>query len=492
MAEETSRPRPLREAAIALGLLAAATLANLVLDPHASLAGAAMVYVLAVVVASYTVSRTGAVFTAIAAVFALNFFFIAPRYTLQVDAQENVLALTAMLGVALVISHLAAVSRRQTRVARLNEARARELQALAGELAASGAPGEVQVLARAALSVAFQAPCEVALVDADGALALAPAQERWRDGLLACIREAAPLGPGTGRWPGLNAWYLPLRSDGHVGGAACVSDRFAQDDGGLEHAKAICALAAQALRRIALAASIHAVEERSQWHKAQNTFLAAISHDFRTPLASIMAAASSLQDQRDKLAAEGQHRLTSTILAECSHLVGITENTLQLVRLEHAGALHLDWQSAEEIVGAVLARVRSRDAGRRIRSHVPPGLPLLRADPVLLAQLIENLLDNALKHTPGVIDLDVDADGTGMRVRVSDRGAGLGANSLEAEPLRRGDGTGRRGTGLGLAVCRAIAQAHGGQLSVFPREGGGSTFCVCLPVVESPLLVETP
>ncbi|QJW83296.1 hypothetical protein HK414_00685 [Ramlibacter terrae] len=171
----------------------------------------------------------------------------------------------------------------------------------------------MQGLSRAALVAAFHVPCEVALVAADGRAAVAPDQSAWRDGLHACIREGATLGPGTGRWPGLNAWYLPLRSDRHVGGAACVPDRFAQDEDGLEHAQAICALAAQALQRIALSASIHAAEERSQWHKAQNTFLAAISHDFRTPLASIVAAASSLENQREKLGAPEQQRLATTI-----------------------------------------------------------------------------------------------------------------------------------------------------------------------------------
>ncbi|QJW83297.1 hypothetical protein HK414_00690 [Ramlibacter terrae] len=168
----------------------------------------------------------------------------------------------------------------------------------------------------------------------------------------------------------------------------------------------------------------------------------------------------------------------------------ITDNTLQLVRLENAGELHLDWQSVEEIVGAVLARVRARDAAHRIRSHVPPGLPLLRADPVLLAQLLENLLDNALKYTAGAIDLEVGTDGDAMEVRVADRGEGLRADSLAFEPFRRGDLGARRGSGLGLAVCRAIAQAHGGALAVSRRDGGGSVFSVRLPVVESPPVPE--
>jgi Osmosensitive K+ channel histidine kinase len=445
-----------------------------------------MVYVLVVVVASYTVSRFAAVFTALAAVGLLNFFFITPRFTLQVDAQENVTALLAMLGVALVISHLAAVSRRETEAARLNERRARELQELAGKLADCATPTDAHVLGQRFLNHAFQGPCAVALVGANGELRIPKERAELRDGMLACLREGAVLGPGTGRWPGLNAWYLPLKSERHIGGAACVMNVFAQDDAGLEHAQAICALVGQALWRMKLSASVRAAEEQSQWHKVQNTFLAAISHDFRTPLATIMAAASSLEVQRDKLSDTEQTRLLRSIGSEADHLTNLTENTLQLVRLENSGELTLDWQSVEEVVGAVLARVRIRDVTRRIHSQVPAGLPLIRGDPVLLSQLLENLLDNALKYSTDSIELTVIQGDEYIELVVHDRGDGIAAGEELAifEPFRRSDRSGKRGTGLGLAVCRAIARAHGGELTRLPRPGGGSSFVLHLPVEQ--------
>ncbi|HSV78180.1 MAG TPA: ATP-binding protein [Ramlibacter sp.] len=478
--------RPLRDGAVTAGLLAAATVVNLLLDRHTTLTSQAMAYVLAIVLASYAVSRTSAVLGALAAVVCLNFFFIEPRYTLQVDAQENATALLAMLGVALVISHLAAVSRRETDLARLNERRARQLQELATELASSSLPSEVHVLAQRYLSRAFAGPCVVALVGHDGGLHLPEGQAGLRDGMLACMREAAVLGPGTGRWPGLDAWYLPLKSERHIGGAACVRNVLARDVGGLEHAQAICALVGQALWRMQLAASMHAAEEQSQWHKAQNTFLAAISHDFRTPLASIMAAASSLEMQRHKLPESEQTRLLGSIVGEAGHLATLTENTLQLVRLENAGDLTFDWQSVEELVGAVLARVRARDVTRRIRSHVPPGLPLIKGDPVLLTQLLENLLDNALKYSANIIDLTASNDGNHITLAVHDHGDGIAADEELAifEPFRRSDRSGTRGTGLGLAVCRAIARAHGAELTRAARQGGGSSFVLQLPVEQ--------
>ena len=477
--------RKTRHAWIVCGLLAAATAINLFLDRYVSVTSQAMVYVLAVVLASYTLGWIPSLLCAVAAVTLLNFLFIPPRYTFQVEAQENLFALFTMLAVALVISRLAAALRRETEAARLNERRARQLQEMATELGAATIPAEVHLLAQRQLARAFPGPCLVALLDAHGELQLQPEQvPAFRDGMQACIREAATLGPGTGRWPGLKAWYLPLRAESHTAGAACVQNVSAYDESGREHAQAICAQAAQALWRLKLSAGMRDAQEQSQWHRAQSTFLAAISHDFRTPLAAIMGAASSLQTQGDRLQPSQQERLLATILSESRHLATLTENTLQLVRLDHAGELRMDWESVEEIVGSVLARVRDRDVAHRIQSRVPAGLPLIKADPILLAQLLENLLDNALKYSAEIIELEVAQRDDRIALSLHDRGSGIPAGEELAifEPYHRSDRSGQRGAGLGLAVCRAIARAHGGELSLHARLGGGSTFVLELPV----------
>lgn len=469
----------------AAALLAAATLVGLALDDYVSLASEAMLYVLAVAIAAYTLPRAYSLVCAVAAVALLNYFFTAPRFTFRVDDQDNLFSLFALLGVALTISSLGTSVRRETERARLNASRARELQELATELASATTAGKVDVLVQQHLERAFVGPCLVAVLDADGCLQVqAGLPAVVHDGLRACIREGRTLGRGTGRWPGLDAWYIPMRSDEHTGGAACIQNVSAYDQGGLEHANAICALAGQALWRLKLAAAVHDAEEESQWHRAQSTFLAAISHDFRTPLAAIMGAASSLQTQWQKLAPAEQDRLLRTIVGESSHLARLTDNTLQLVRLENAGELRMDWESIEEIIGSVLARVRARGVPGRVTSAVPPNLPLIKADPVLLAQLLENLLENALKYSRDVVELQVQADVSQIRISVHDRGDGIAAGDEVAifEPYRRGDTSGQRGAGLGLALCRAIARAHGGELSVTARPDGGSTFAVKLPI----------
>jgi len=482
---EPSRP-PARSWVVVALLLTAATACGFLLDRYVSLTSQAMIYVLAVVIAAYKLDWIESAVCAVAAVTALNFFFVPPRWTFEVENQEHFIALGTMLVLALVISHLAKGVRRETELARLNERRARQLQALATELSSVPSPADIVALGHKALDAAFVGPCALALTHDGRELDLAEGIDTAvRDGMRCCMAEAAVLGPGTGRWPGLLAWYLPLGERGHVTGAACVRPALASDESGREHAQALCALLAQALWRLRLTSSMLAAQSEAQRQQLQSTFLAAISHDLRTPLAAIVGAASSLQTQRDKLSAPEQERLLGSIVSEASYLSTVTENTLQLVRLtSSAQELKRDWESMEEIVGAVLARVRQRDPERRIKSKVPEDLPLVKADPVLLAQLISNLLDNALQYSEGAIDLTVSVEAQELLVSVKDRGPGIAEAEQKVifEAYTRGDQSGPRGAGLGLALCQAIAVAHGGRLTLRPRAGGGSSFVLALPL----------
>jgi two-component system sensor histidine kinase KdpD len=175
----------------------------------------------------------------------------------------------------------------------------------------------------------------------------------------------------------------------------------------------------------------------------------------------------------------------------------VTENTLQLVQLSNSAQPPArQWESPEEIVGTVLARARKRDGARRITSAVQAGLPLIKADPVLLAQLVDNLLDNALKYSTGAIELTVDegreSEGDPLpilRLTVKDSGPQIPADKYETifAPYARGDQSGPRGAGLGLALCRAIAESHQGRLTVASRfevgeTGEGNVFTLTLPI----------
>ncbi len=468
-------------------LLGLATASCFLLEPHVSLTSQSMIYVLAVVIAAYKLDWLTSAVGAIGAVFAMNFFFVPPRWTFEIESQEHFIALGVMLVLALVISSLATGLRRETEIAQLNEQRAQQLQGLASHLSEAQSSEQMLQLAQQALDTAFTGPNTLALCKDDVALT--------DDGMRRCVTEAATLGPGTGRWPGLNAWYVPLGEKDQITGAACIKPALANDAAGLEHAQALCAQLAQSLWRLRLTSKVQAAQTEVQRQQLQGTFLAAISHDLRTPLAAIVGAASSLQTQHDKLPLQEQARLLGSIVSEASYLSTLTENTLQFVSLTNATQeIKKDWEAMEEIVGAVLSRIRQRDVNRRIKSKVPEGLPLVKADPVLIAQLISNLLDNALKYSDGAIDLTVQADAKQLTVTVKDHGPGISeaAQAVIFKPYTRSDQSGQRGAGLGLALCKAIAHAHGGQLSFRPRKSGGSSFALTLPIETQPAAKELP
>jgi two-component system sensor histidine kinase KdpD len=236
----------------------------------------------------------------------------------------------------------------------------------------------------------------------------------------------------------------------------------------------------------------------------RNALLAAISHDYRTPLATIMGAASSLEAQGERLSPGQRQRLAHSIVEEAAQLSRLTDNTLQLARLDAPGvALRCDWESAEELVGTALRHARQRDPTRRVRARLEPDLPLLWCDAILMAQLLDNLVDNALKYSPpeAPVEILVRRQDAQVVLAVLDRGPGIapawrerifevfhrgaeamaGAASVAADPA-----TARPGAGVGLAVCRAIARAHGGELRLRPRGHGGCSFECVLPVRAAP------
>ncbi len=304
-AAPSSRGSEARSWLIVAALLAVVTVAGLLLDRYVSITSQAMLYVLAVVVAAYTLSWLPSVVCAVGSVIALNFFFVPPRWTFDVDSQEHLFALFALLAVALAISHLASRLRGETEVAKTSERRARQLQALATALANATSESEVNTDGQKALASAFAGPCHLLLANAEGHLIADVARSSSLgapalDGLRSCMKEAAVLGPGTGRWPGLNAWYIPLGTTAPVCGAVCIQPALAGDDSGREHAQALCVLVGQALQRVRLTESMQKARQEAHRQQLQSTFLAAISHDLRTPLAAIVGAASALQTQSDK------------------------------------------------------------------------------------------------------------------------------------------------------------------------------------------------
>jgi two-component system sensor histidine kinase KdpD len=243
-------------------------------------------------------------------------------------------------------------------------------------------------------------------------------------------------------------------------------------------------------------------KDDAQSQSLRNTLLTSISHDYRTPLANLMGAASVIHDQTARLSTDKIATLAQTVLDEAQHLNRMTTNTLQLARLDAANLqIKKDWESLQEILGSVLAKARQRHPQRRLLVNVPEGLPLIHCDAILLVQLFDNLIENAIKYSPDdtPIDIQVQAKPQTLEVRLTDQGVGIAdawkdkvfhafervhadaaqADATDANQLRRG-------MGVGLAVCKAIAKVHDAKLWVQDGEPHGAVMCLQLPVLQQP------
>lgn len=478
------------------------------LDGQVDLANLAMLVVLSSAVASLWLPGWGSALAGAAAVLAFNWAFVPPRHTFTVDLHQHVLLLGAMLVVNAIISALMVRQRRLAEAARHHAAREAGLRSWGDTLRAAADPlAHTSALGDALASVA-QVPAALLVLtrgdaapgDPEASLQVGELSADQRAGASLCIRQGQALGPGTGHHEEQPDLYLPLRGRGLTLGTAVLcglADRPAAGSELRAHAQALCDQMGLALQRCFAGREEQRTRELAQEQGVRNTLLAAISHDYRTPLATIMGAASSLETQAERLSPEQRRRLAAGIVEETARLSRLTDNTLQLARLGAPGVtLRCDWESAEEIVGAVLRRVRQRDPGRRVRARLEPGLPLLWWDAMLVSQLLENLVDNALKYSPPdtPVEILVRRAAAQLVLAVRDRGPGIAPawRARVFEVFQRGDdaaGTtepGRRGAGVGLAVCRAIARAHGGELALRPRGHGGSSFECSMPVRDAP------
>jgi len=216
--------------------------------------------------------------------------------------------------------------------------------------------------------------------------------------------------------------------------------------------------------------------------------LSSVSHDLRTPLAVITGAAGTLLENSATVPEATRRELMQTILDESERLNRLIRNLLDMTRLE-SGAVELkkEWLPLEELVGAALTRMERRMAGRDVRAAVPPDLPLVPCDAILVEQALTNLLENALRYGADPIEISARRDDAFVVLEVADRGPGIppGEETRVFEKFHRAGREGHPGgVGLGLAICRAIAVVHGGRILALNRDGGGAAFRLFLPLGE--------
>lgn len=478
----------------------------LALDGRLDLANLAMVLMLTSAVATLWLPGSVSAVAAAVAVCAFNWTFVPPRFTFTVGMYQHALLLTAMLVVNLIIAGLMIRLRKVADTARLVAERETRLRTWGDTLRDAVDPAAHASALHAALAEATQAPVALAVLQGmnlqpedASTLHVGNTNDEQRAGLALCIRDGHAMGAGTGRYGELHDVYLPLRGRGVTLGSAMVGNfSFLPDNEYLRpHLQALCDQMGSALHRSMITAQEQMTREQAQLQATRNALLAAISHDYRTPLATIMGAASALHDQGDKFDAQQRRRMAGSIVEETERLSRLTDNTLQLARLDAPSVqLRCDWESAEEITGAVVRRARRRPDGIRLKAWIEPEMPLLWCDAMLVSQLLDNLLDNAFKYSPpeSLVELQVSRRGDEVLLAVCDHGPGITPAWQERifEVFQRGDPAmqtasveaSRQGAGVGLAVCRAIARAHGGELRLVSRATGGCCFEFVLPLRE--------
>ena len=253
--------------------------------------------------------------------------------------------------------------------------------------------------------------------------------------------------------------------------------------------KAFAVQIALALERLRWLEEARKAQLESETERMRSTLLGAIGHDLRTPLAAIHGAAGSLL-LPGEVPDTTRRDLLTMIQDESERLAHLLGNLLDLTRLE-SGAIQVqkEWQPLEEVVGSALGRLERRQGALPVRVELPEALPLVPLDAALIEQVLVNLLTNAQRHAPGQeMDLRAWDEPGWIHLEVADRGPGIPAGFRDRifDKFFRLPEAGEGGVGLGLAICRAIVQAHGGRIHVQDRPGGGSSFRLALPLDGTP------
>ena len=436
---------------------------------------------------------------------AFDFFFIPPYYSFAVSDVQYLLTFAVMLVVALLTSGLASHKSRQAESALIREQRTAALYAMSRELITQREVNKLASVASRHIHDVFHCQVAVFLPDRDGRVHLHRGDALHFDldpkeaGISQWVfdhKESA--GHGTNTLSGSDSLYLPLLgSHGAVGVLAVRSSRPAEllAPEQLHLLETFANQMALALERARLAEETQEAHVQTETERMRNAVLSSVSHDLRTPLATIVGASSAILNTTRPLSIESQHELVRSISDEAGRLDRLLKNLLDMTKLE-AGAMQLrkEWHALEEVVGTALARVKSRIATHPVSTTFPDSLPLVLVDGVLIEQVLINLLENAAKYSPPASPIDVTASvKEGMIVtEVADRGPGIPRGEerrifekfYQLHPDREG------GVGLGLTICRGIIESHGGRIWVEARSGGGSSFCFTLPTEHNQPTVE--
>jgi two-component system sensor histidine kinase KdpD len=500
---ERSRWRPHRPAVRylqSLLLVVVGTLLSASVHPLFSPANLVMIYLLAVVIAAIYLGRGPSLLAALLSVLAFDFFFVPPHLTLAVADTQYLLTFAALVVVSLVISDLTVRIREQAEAAQQRAAQTAELYALSRDLAVAANLDAILHAIVAHVSQTFSRQLVVLLPDAARSTikpATVSPDLALNENELAvanwAFQHSQPAGRGTDTLPAADMRYLPLNTAHGVVGVLGV--KAPEQEGPLtpdqRHLlEAFASQAALAVERARLAEQAQHARLLQETEKLQTALLNMISHDLRTPLVSIIGALSGLQEKDVELDAATRSGLVENAREEAERLNRLVGNLLSMTRIE-SGALRVTFEPADiqDVIGVALEQLEDRLPASRIVIQSPDELPLIPMDFVLIAQVLVNLLDNAIKHSAADAPIEIAAHPAGafLEIQVRDRGLGIPREDLKRVfdkfyRVQRPDSV--SGTGLGLAICKGIIEAHGGFIVAENRPGGGTIITFTLPLQE--------
>ncbi len=472
-----------------------------------ALANIVMLFLLTVVAVALRFGRGPASFAALLNVLSFDYFFVLPRFSFAVSDTQYLLTFIVMLMVGLLIGQLTASLRYQVQVARLREGRARNLYQMARELGAALMSDQIAEIADRHVQAAFRARAAVLLAE-DGRKLLPPSAQGQGPALdmgLAqwSLDQAKPAGFGTDTLPASRVLYLPLIAPMRPRGVIAVEPESPRQLMVPEQRRLLetyAALIAIAIERVHFVTVARDTLVQVESERLRNSLLAALSHDLRTPLTSLLGSSETLACALQR---EGSSHaaLADTLRSQAHRTTQMVANLLEMARLQSGTVtLRPDWLSLEELVGSARRSIETVLASHPLKVDLPQQLPLFKGDAVLIERVLVNLLENAAKHTPPGTPISLSARvdhgaSEAFVIEIADGGPGIPPARAQAlfDAFERGDReSATPGVGLGLAICRAIVQAHGGHISAANRAAPahGAVFTVRLPHQGAPALEE--
>ncbi|MCY4756665.1 DUF4118 domain-containing protein [Pelomonas aquatica] len=491
-------PHMLRGFAAALAGVALTTAINGLLLDLIAVTNIAMLYLLNVVGVALRFGRAPAALAALAGVAAFDFFFVEPRWSFAVSDAQYLVTFAVLLLVGLVIGQLAAGLQAQARAARERERRVRGLYAMSRDLGAALVPEQVAEIGTRFLRAEFGVASAV-LAPPLGAtpgrevLSVLPVQgsgsaqpdlgvAQW------AFDHGQPAGQGTDTLPASPCLMLPLTAPMRLRGVLAVDGqgrRWLPDE--RELLDTCAALLAISLERIHYIEVAQQSTLQIESERLRNSLLTAVSHDLRTPLAALVGLADAL-----KLTPLNppQAEVADAVRRSALRMSALVGNLLDMARLQ-SGAVQLNrhWLPLQEVVGSALAGLDEVLAGRDVAVDLAAELPLVELDAVLIERVLVNLLENAAKYASGPIRVAARTAGRQVEIDVSDSGPGFpaGREAQLFDKFERGDReSATPGVGLGLAICKAIVEAHGGRISAHNVATGGACVRIELPLGQPP------